>query len=119
MFQPAQVKVAGAGEKLQGDNSDSFFSLAQNIPINPHHPHHWGNFRYFARCCGWGRLGSSTAGGSALPHRGRQDLFGCICFAGVLPRVAAYALGARRLAGSRHGFFPNGYNFPQLQGSIS
>ena len=44
MFQPAQVKVAGAGEKLQGDNSDSFFSLAQNIPINPHHPHHLGNF---------------------------------------------------------------------------
>jgi hypothetical protein len=52
MFQPAEAKVAGAGEELQEYNSDKFFSLAQNIPINPHHPHHLGNFRYFARCCG-------------------------------------------------------------------
>ena len=47
-------RVADPGSK---SGSDRFFPLAQIIPINPHHPHHFGTFdnsRASLRDgCGW------------------------------------------------------------------
>jgi hypothetical protein len=80
---------AGPGRSGRKNNSDRFFSLAQIIPINPLHPHHFGNFD----------TRGQRAEGSTLPRRGRE-VPGRL-FAWVLPEGAGLTGRARALHKTR------------------
>ena len=84
---------AGPGRSGRKNNSDRFFSLAQIIPINPHHPHHFGTFDN----------GGLRAEGSTLPRRGRE-VPGRL-FAWVLPEGAGSTGRARASTITRQKIF--------------